>query len=88
MNAVDPEQTPAPQVGGPPVGGPQVGGLGVKRLVRRSDDRMIAGICSGVAAYLNVDVTLVRVGAVVATILGVGLLIPAYIVAWVLVPEE
>ena len=31
-----------------------------KRLIRRSDDRMIAGVCSGVADYLGIDPTLVR----------------------------
>ena len=35
------------------------------RLVRRTDDRMIAGVCSGVADYLGVDVTVVRLIAVV-----------------------
>jgi phage shock protein PspC (stress-responsive transcriptional regulator) len=59
-----------------------------KRLVRRTDDRMVAGVCSGVADYFGVDVTLVRLVTVVGAIFGFGSLILAYIVAWALLPEE
>jgi phage shock protein PspC (stress-responsive transcriptional regulator) len=59
-----------------------------RRLVRRRDDRMVAGVCSGVAEYLGVDVTLVRLVTVVGTIFGFGSLILAYVVAWALLPEE
>jgi phage shock protein PspC (stress-responsive transcriptional regulator) len=58
-----------------------------RRLVRRTDDRMIAGVCSGVADYFGVDVTLVRLIAVVAAVLGFGTLIVAYLVAWLLMPQ-
>ena len=58
-----------------------------RRLVRSSDDRMVAGVCSGVADYLGVDPTLVRLAAVVGTVLGFGTLLLAYLVAWVLMPE-
>ena len=43
-----------------------------KRLIRRRDDRMVAGVCSGVADYFGVDVTLVRLLTVVGTIFGFG----------------
>jgi phage shock protein PspC (stress-responsive transcriptional regulator) len=59
-----------------------------RRLVRLRDDRMVAGVCSGVADYLGVDVTLVRLVTVVGTIFGFGSLILAYAVAWALLPEE
>jgi phage shock protein C len=58
-----------------------------KRLVRRRDDRMIAGVCSGVADYLGLDVTLVRLLTVVAAIFSVGAVAVAYIAAWILMPE-
>lgn len=58
-----------------------------KRLTRRSEDRMIAGVCSGVADYLGLDVTLVRLLAVVAAIFSVGTVAIAYIAAWILMPE-
>ncbi len=59
-----------------------------RRLVRRRDDRMLGGVCAGLADYLKVDVTLVRVLTVVGACLGLGSLVVAYVVAWVLLPEE
>jgi phage shock protein PspC (stress-responsive transcriptional regulator) len=59
-----------------------------RRLVRRRDDRMVAGVCSGVADALGVDVTLVRVLTVLGAIFGFGSLVVAYVVAWALLPEE
>ncbi len=58
-----------------------------RRLVRSSDDRMVAGVCSGVADYLGVDPTIVRLAAVVGTVLGFGTLLIAYLIAWVLMPQ-
>ena len=58
-----------------------------KRLVRRRDDRMVAGVCSGVADYLGVDVTLVRLLTVLGAVFGLGSLVVAYVVAWILLPE-
>ena len=57
-----------------------------KKLTRRTDDRWIGGVCSGIAAYLDVDVNVVRLLTVVATVLGAGSLILVYVVAWILVP--
>ena len=58
-----------------------------KRLYRSRKNRMIAGVCGGVAEYFNVDPTLVRLGWILLTGLGgAGLL--AYIIAWIVVPEE
>jgi phage shock protein C len=59
-----------------------------KRLVRRRDDRMVAGVCSGVAAYLGVDVTLVRLLTVIGAIISFGTVAIAYVVGWVLMREE
>ncbi len=59
-----------------------------KRLVRRRDDRMVAGVCSGVAAYLGVDVTLVRILTVIGAIISFGTVAIAYVVGWLLMPEE
>ena len=58
-----------------------------RRLVRRTDDRMVAGVCSGVADYSGVDPTIVRLAVVVGTVLGFGTLIVAYVLAWLLMPE-
>jgi phage shock protein PspC (stress-responsive transcriptional regulator) len=59
-----------------------------KRLVRSRDDRWISGVCGGVAKYLGVDSNLVRLVVVLGTVFGFGSLLIAYIVAWILMPEE
>lgn len=59
-----------------------------KRLTRRTDDRMIAGVCSGIAAYFDVDPTVVRLLAVAGAILGFGTVAVVYLVLWVVVPER
>jgi phage shock protein PspC (stress-responsive transcriptional regulator) len=59
----------------------------LRRLYRSRSDRVIAGVCGGIARYFNVDPVLVRVGAVALVFLGgAGLL--AYIAAVLLVPNE
>lgn len=58
-----------------------------RKLYRSRSDRMLGGVCGGLAAYLNMDVTVVRLIAV-ATILLPGPSIIAYLLAWIIVPEE
>ena len=48
---------------------------------------MLAGVCAGLADYLGVDVTIVRIGFAVLTLAG-GAGIPAYLACLLLVPEE
>jgi phage shock protein C len=58
-----------------------------KRLYRTRDGRIIAGVCSGLAAYFGVDPTLVRlVFAVLAVFGAAGILL--YLGAWVVIPDE
>lgn len=57
-----------------------------RRLVRSTDDRWLGGVCGGLADYLGVDANLIRVVVAVATLLGAGSLVVAYIVAWFLMP--
>ena len=58
-----------------------------KVLVRPRDGRMVGGVCAGIGAYSGLDVTMIRViWAVVALMGGAGIL--AYIVAWILIPDE
>ncbi len=58
-----------------------------KRLIRPQQDKMIAGVCAGIADYFGMDVTMVRLLVVVGTILGLGSLVIAYIIAWILIPQ-
>ena len=59
-----------------------------KRLARRTHDKVLGGVCGGVADYLGVDATLVRVLTVVGAVLGLGSLVVAYVVAWALMPKQ
>jgi len=59
-----------------------------ERSLRRVDsDRILAGVASGIAEYLDVDVAIVRLGFVVLSLLG-GLGVPLYAAGWLLIPEE
>jgi phage shock protein C len=59
-----------------------------RRLVRRTDDNMLGGVCAGLTDHLGLDPTLVRVLTVLVTVLGFGSVIIAYLIAWVIVPKD
>jgi phage shock protein PspC (stress-responsive transcriptional regulator) len=59
----------------------------VKRLYRITDGAMIAGVCNGLAAYFEIDVTIVRIAFVVAAVLTKGVGIMAYLIMMFAVPE-
>lgn len=62
---------------------------GYRRLYRSRDDRMIAGVCGGIAEYFGLDPTLVRIGYVLLSAFSVAFPgIPAYIVMAIIVPER
>ena len=58
-----------------------------KKLFRSEREKMLGGVCGGLAIYFNVDVVLVRLLWVLAVFLG-GSGIPAYIIAWIIIPQE
>lgn len=72
--STEPQPEPATRSGRPP-------------LRRAYNGRMLAGVCAGIADYLDVDVTLIRIAFVVFTFLG-GAGIPAYLACLLLIPEE
>ncbi|GAA1868965.1 hypothetical protein GCM10009836_56870 [Pseudonocardia ailaonensis] len=57
------------------------------RLHRSTEDRMVAGVCGGLAESLGVDAAVIRIGLVALTVLGFGAGIVLYAAAWVLAPE-
>ena len=61
-----------------------------KRLYRMREGRVVAGVCTGIAAYFGIDPTLVRLAFAVFTIFGgAGILIYLiYLIAWIVIPEE
>ena len=60
----------------------------MKRLTLDQANRKIAGVCAGVAKYLDIDVTVVRIAFVVAAIVGCSLGLWVYLIIWALAPVE
>ena len=58
-----------------------------RKLTRSRDDKWVAGICGGIAEHTGIDVTLIRVILVIATILGAGSLIVIYLICWLIIPK-
>jgi phage shock protein PspC (stress-responsive transcriptional regulator) len=59
---------------------------GYRRIYRDPHDKMIGGVCGGLARYFDVDPTIIRLIAVVL-LLGFGIGLIAYIVAWIVIPQ-
>ncbi len=57
-----------------------------KKLRRPSEDRMIAGVCAGMAEFFFLDISLVRIATLVLILFG-GLSIWVYILLWIVVPK-
>lgn len=59
-----------------------------KRLYRSTEDRMISGVCAGIADYFGIDPTLVRLIFVFGALGTVSGLFWAYVIMAIIVPEE
>ncbi len=59
----------------------------VRRLYRSRSQRMLGGVCGGLAEYLNADPTLIRLLWVIFIVAGMGSGLLVYLVAWVIMPE-
>ena len=57
------------------------------QLRRSGDDKMLAGVAGGIARYLNVNVTLVRL-FIAALVVFTGAGAPLYLAAWLLIPAD
>ena len=58
-----------------------------KRLYR-SRDKIIAGVCGGIAERMGWDPTITRIGAAILLFTGVGFIIPVYFVVWAITPYQ
>lgn len=58
------------------------------RLYRDTSDKFIGGVCSGIAAYMNVDPAIVRILFAIITFGGFGLGFLAYIIMWIVLPPK
>ncbi|ADB34995.1 phage shock protein C, PspC [Kribbella flavida DSM 17836] len=61
--------------------------LSGKTLRRSRDQRMLSGVSGGIAEYLNIDATLVRLGIVGLTLITGGGALLGYVAAWIVMPE-
>jgi phage shock protein C len=57
------------------------------RLTRSNNDRVVAGVCGGLAAYLDIDSVFVRL-AFVVLLFASGIGIPIYVILWIVMPEQ
>jgi phage shock protein C len=57
-----------------------------RKLYRSRTQRMVAGVCGGLAEYFNIDTTVIRVLFLVLTLFG-GSGLVVYVVMWILVPD-
>lgn len=60
----------------------------MKRLTRSSHDKMLMGVGGGLARYLDIDPTLVRIGLAVAGFFSMGTALIVYFVVALIMPEE
>lgn len=59
-----------------------------KRLYRSRSNRVVAGVCGGLAEFFGIDTTLVRLAFILGIIFGFGSLLVVYIVMMFVVPDE
>lgn len=63
------------------------GNIIMKKLTKSSTDRMLCGVCAGIAEYANLDPTVIRLAWVIFCLAGGSGLI-AYILAAIIMPED
>lgn len=61
---------------------------GIKRLYRSGRDKVLGGVCGGIAEYLGVDPVIIRLLWVVGTLVSLGTGIVLYIIAWIIIPRN
>jgi phage shock protein PspC (stress-responsive transcriptional regulator) len=58
-----------------------------KRLYRSRKNRLIAGVCGGIAEYLEIDILVIRLGMFFLVFFG-GMSILVYFILWIVLPEK
>jgi phage shock protein C len=71
-----------------PGNAPYTGQPPYKQLRRPIDDRIIAGVCSGIGRYFNLDPVLIRVAFAAVALVTAGVAALAYPIMWFIIPEE
>ena len=59
-----------------------------RKLTRSRSERMLAGVCGGLAQFFGLDASLVRIAYAILTIFTAFAGVPVYILMWIIIPEE
>jgi phage shock protein PspC (stress-responsive transcriptional regulator) len=62
--------------------------ISTKRLYRSKEEKMIAGVCGGIAEYFGLDPVLVRVGYILLSFFTVFSGLPVYLILWIVIPQK
>lgn len=60
----------------------------MKKLLRSKDNKVISGVCSGIANYLGIDATVIRVIWAILALCSFGIAAIAYIICAIIIPLE
>jgi len=60
----------------------------LRRLTRSQNNRMLAGVCGGIAEYFGIDATVVRLLWTLLSLLALWPGIAAYAIAWIIMPPD
>lgn len=58
-----------------------------KKLYRSATDKKIAGVCGGIAEYLEIDATVIRLIFLVMLVFGIAPIVLVYLIMWIIMPE-
>ena len=59
-----------------------------KKLTRPQNNKMLAGVCAGIASYFGLDPTLIRIAYALLTVFTVFSGAIVYLLLWIIIPEE
>jgi phage shock protein C len=59
-----------------------------RRFYKSSSDKMLSGVCGGIAEYFSIDPTIVRLLAVIGAVASFGTALVVYIVLAIVIPEN
>ena len=62
--------------------------MAVKMLRRSSTNKMLGGVCGGIAEYFNIDATIVRLVFAGVALITAGTGLVVYAVAWLILPDD
>jgi phage shock protein C len=60
----------------------------MKRLYRSRKDRIVGGVCGGLAVHIDVDPGIIRLVWIVVTLISLGTGLIVYLAAWIIIPES